>query len=77
MTFAEGAAGDRRDQTNGQQHHTLNRLRTLSFFYAFYAFVGDAPCYGEHLSTQLGVPVCYSAHLMMGNPGYIFFLNQK
>lgn len=23
ITFAEGAAGDRRDQTNGRQHHTL------------------------------------------------------
>lgn len=25
------------------------------------------------LNSVGGVPVCYSAQLMMGNPGYIFF----
>lgn len=43
ITFAEGAAGDRRDQTNGRQHHTLKWLRFFFFFF-FNAFVGNAPC---------------------------------
>lgn len=30
-TFAEGAAGDRRDQTKGWQHHALKRLRFVLF----------------------------------------------
>lgn len=42
ITFAEGAAGDRRDKTNRRQHHTLKRLRFIFFF--LNAFVGNAPC---------------------------------
>lgn len=40
ITFAEGTAGDRRDQTNGRQHHTLKRLRLLIFFVLF---CGECP----------------------------------
>lgn len=70
ITFAEGTAGDRRDQTNGRQHHTLKRLRLLIFFCIV---LWGMPHAKEKIFTQLGVPVCYSAQLMMGNPGYIFF----
>lgn len=41
ITFAEGAAGDRRDQTNGRQHHTLQWLRF--FFFFFKCFCGERP----------------------------------
>lgn len=67
MTFAEGVGGDRRDQTKGRQHHTLKQLRI------FFMLLWGMPQAKEKIFTQLGVPVCYSAQLMMGNPGYIFF----
>lgn len=39
----------------------------------FFMLLWGLPHVKEKIFTQLGVPVCYSAQLMMGNPGYIFF----
>lgn len=62
--FYEGGGADGFKENKGRQHHTLQWLR------CFFCVLSV----GRNLYSVLGgVTVCYSAQLMMGNPGYIFF----
>lgn len=75
--LGEGTAGDRRDPTNGRQRHTpreKNKQTKKTTFVLCPCESGRFPRMTvEETKFELGVPVCYSAQLMMGNPGYIFF----
>lgn len=50
MTFAEGAAGDRRDRTSVWQHHTLKRLRVVVVFFVCFLFGFFVLVFDEMLS---------------------------
>lgn len=72
MTSAEGADGaDRRDQTKERQHPNHPPKTEISS--VLLCFCGERLVLRRKSSLSLGVPVCYSAQLMMGNPRYIFF----